>query len=45
MDSGKVKVDKLVTGEYRLDDYFTAIEDVLGKGSLKLIIHPNDGLK
>lgn len=41
MASGKVKVDKLVSGEYALDDYFTAIEDVMQRDALKLIIHPN----
>lgn len=42
MASGKVKVDKLVTAEYRLDDFFQAIEDVTSRDVLKLIIHPNE---
>lgn len=41
MESGKVKLDKMISGEYSLDDFFTAIEDVLKRGVLKLIIHPN----
>lgn len=42
--SGKVKVDQLVTREYPLDDFLTAIEDVMDHSVLKLIIHPNEGL-
>jgi D-arabinitol dehydrogenase (NADP+) len=42
LESGKVKVDKLVTGEYPLDDFFLAIEDVTQRNALKLIIHPNE---
>jgi D-arabinitol dehydrogenase (NADP+) len=42
MESGKVKVDKLVTREYSLDDFFIAIEDVTRRDALKLIIHPNE---
>ncbi|MCL2001089.1 MAG: alcohol dehydrogenase catalytic domain-containing protein [Planctomycetes bacterium] len=38
---GKVKVDKLVTAEYPLEDFFKAIEDVTDRKVLKLIIHPN----
>lgn len=41
MESGKVKVDRLVTAEYLLDDFFKAIEDVANRNALKLIIHPN----
>ena len=43
--SGKVKVDKLITREYSLEDFFTAIEDVMDHKALKLIIHPNDDLR
>lgn len=43
--SGKVKVDRLITKEYSLDDFFTAIEDVMDRNCLKLILHPNDGLR
>jgi D-arabinitol dehydrogenase (NADP+) len=42
MASGKVKVDKIITAEYKLDDFFTAIEDVTKSNALKLIIHPNE---
>lgn len=42
--TGKVKVDKLVTREYPLEDFFTAIEDVLDHNCLKLVIHPNENL-
>lgn len=45
MESGKVQVKDLVTGEYTLDQFFTAIEDVTSHDALKLIIHPNEGLK
>lgn len=45
MASGKVKVDKLVTAEYSLDDFFVAIEDVTKRNVLKLIIHPNESEK
>jgi len=39
--SGKVKVDKLITARYELDDFKTAIEDVLDRNVLKLVIRPN----
>jgi D-arabinitol dehydrogenase (NADP+) len=41
MGSGKVKVDKIITAAYPLDDFFIAIEDVVKRNVLKLIIHPN----
>ena len=45
LSTRKVMVDKLVTKEYSLDDFFVAIEDVMDHNCLKLIIHPNDGLR
>lgn len=43
--SGKVKVDKLITREYPLEEFFTAIEDVLDHNCLKIVIHPNGDLR
>ena len=43
--SGKVKVDRLVTREYSLEDFFTAIEDVMDHQCLKLVIHPNGDVR
>ena len=39
--TGKVKLDKMFTKIYPLEDFFTAIEDVLDHNVLKLVIHPN----
>lgn len=41
MATGKVKVDRLITRKYLLDDFTQAIEDVLNKNVLKLVIRPN----
>lgn len=41
LNSGKVKVDKLVTKCYSLNDFAQAIEDVVDHNCLKLIIRPN----
>lgn len=46
MGSGKVKVDKLVTHIFPLDDYFEALEtNKTDKSSLKVVIHPNEEIK
>ena len=42
MASGKVKVDKLISAEYTLDEFFTAIEEVTKRNVLKIVIHPNE---
>ena len=39
--SGKVKLDKLVTRLYPLEQFPQAIEDVLDHSVLKLVIRPN----
>lgn len=41
MATGKVKVDRLVTKLYSLEDFPQAIEDVLDHNVLKLVIRPN----
>ena len=41
MATGKVKVDRLVTKLYPLEDFPQAIEDVLDHNVLKLVIRPN----
>lgn len=41
MATGKVKVDRLVTRLYPLEDSPQAIEDVLDHNVLKLVIRPN----
>lgn len=42
MESGKVKVDKIVTHTFPLDDYFEALEtNKNDKSALKVVIHPN----
>lgn len=41
MASGKVRVDQLITRLYPLEDFSRAIEDVLARDVLKLIIRPN----
>lgn len=41
MATGKVKVDRLVTRLYPLEDFPQAIEDVLDHNVLKLVIRPN----
>ncbi len=41
MANGKVKLDKLVTRTYPLDRFTEAIEDVMDRNCLKLVIHPN----
>lgn len=41
MASGKVKVDRLVTRLYPLEEFSQAIEDVLDHNVLKLVIRPN----
>ena len=41
MASGKVKVDRLVTRLYTLEEFPQAIEDVLDHNVLKLVIRPN----
>lgn len=39
--SGKVRLDKLVTRLYTLEQFPQAIEDVLDHSVLKLVIRPN----
>ena len=41
MASGKVKLDRLVTKQYPLEEFPQAIEDVLDRNVLKLVIRPN----
>lgn len=41
MAAGKVKVDKLVTRLYTLEEFPQAIEDVMDRNVLKLVIRPN----
>ena len=41
IESGKVRLDRLVTRIYALDDFFQAIEDVTDHNCLKLVIRPN----
>lgn len=41
MGSGKVKLDRLVTGQYALEEFSQAIEDVLDRNVLKLVIRLN----
>ena len=41
MAAGKVKVDRLVTRLYPLEAFPQAIEDVLDRSVLKLVIRPN----
>ncbi len=47
MSSGKVNAEMLVTHEYALDDYFTALDYNLQHGSevIKVVIHPWDNLR
>ena len=41
MSSGKVKLDRLVSRQYSLEEFHQAIEDVLDRNVLKLVIRPN----
>ena len=41
MGSGKVKLDRLVTRQYPLEEFPQAIEDVLDRNVIKLVIRPN----
>lgn len=41
MENGKVHLDKLVTRTYPLEQFPTAIEDVMDHNCLKLVIRPN----
>ncbi|MFV0363465.1 MAG: alcohol dehydrogenase catalytic domain-containing protein [Suipraeoptans sp.] len=45
MGSGKVKVDKIVTHTFSLDDYFLALDtNKNDKSTLKVVIHPNEDI-
>jgi len=45
MESRKVRVDKLVTHVFPLEDYFKALDtNLTDKSSIKVVIHPNENL-